>query len=242
MSKPDARAAMWIPDRRAFVAGMKEQLVIDPARTVAVSIDMHRGHLDPGVATMPVRPEDSPPVVAAAQRTLALCRQHGIPVIHVVLTFRRMPGGGHEGRGVKFWRALQAMQETLTPGQPSQIDAHNVEGSVQTEIMPGLCEPGDYVITSKKRLSSWYGTELEVLLGQLGAETLILMGINTNTCVQNAAFEAFNRDLAPVVISDCTRSMYGEDLHEFALANISRCLGWVLTEAELRSKLSSRRT
>ncbi|MDB4896414.1 MAG: hypothetical protein JWN15_2676 [Firmicutes bacterium] len=231
-------ADIWTPDRAPFLQAMKQQLQIDPRTTAVVTIDMHRGHLDPEVATMPVRPENALPVLEGAKRTLTLCREHGIAVIHVVLTLRPLPGGGHEGRGVKMWQAVMALQETLTPGQPSRIDQHNLAGSVQTELMPGLLQEGDFIVTTKKRLSSWYGTELEILLRQLKTETVLLMGINTNTCVTNAAFEAFNRDLAPVVIRECTASMYGEDLHEFALANISRCLGWVLTVAELAEKLA----
>ena len=66
---------------------------------------------------------------------------------------------------------------------------------------------------------------------------MILIGINTNTCVQCAAFEAFNRDLGVVVVSDCVHSMYGDDLHELGLENVARCLGWVLTVDELIEKL-----
>ncbi|MCZ6592888.1 MAG: isochorismatase family protein, partial [Alphaproteobacteria bacterium] len=66
---------------------------------------------------------------------------------------------------------------------------------------------------------------------------LILMGINTNTCVLNAAFESFNLTYKTVVMSDCVSSMYGLDLHEFALENVARCLGWVLTNEQAKQKV-----
>jgi nicotinamidase-related amidase len=88
------------------------------------------------------------------------------------------------------------------------------------------------VIRSKKRLSAFYGTELEVVLRARGIATVALAGINTNTCVLNTAFDAFNRDLQVIVIADAVASMYGDDLHVFGLENIRRSLGWVLSADE----------
>ena len=62
------------------------------------------------------------------------------------------------------------------------------------------------MINNKKRLDCFYGTDLEILLRTLGTETVVLMGINTNTCVMNTAFSAFNRDFQVVVIEDCVAS------------------------------------
>ena len=67
----------------------------------------------------------------------------------------------------------------------------------------------------------------------------MLVGINTNTCVLNAAFESTNRDLKTMVISDCVHSMCGDDLHEFGLQNVARCLGWVLTVDEFIAKVDA---
>ena len=66
---------------------------------------------------------------------------------------------------------------------------------------------------------------------------MILAGANTNTCVQCSAFGAYNRDLKVVVAADCVASAYGPDLHEFALENVRRRLGWVLTNSEIAEKL-----
>ena len=52
-----------------------------------------------------------------------------------------------------------------------------------------------------------------------------------------AAFSAFNFDYRVVVLSDCVARMYGDDLHVLGLQNISRCLGWVITNRQLFEKL-----
>ncbi|MHB9146151.1 MAG: cysteine hydrolase family protein [Symbiobacteriia bacterium] len=231
-------ATVDLLDRSAFKADLKNYLKLDPKTTAVITIDMHRGHLDPSVATMPADPEDSKRIVAQTAKTLEMVRSYGVPVIHAVMTNRRLPGErGSEAYGQPFWTAVAAVAESITPGRQSNAFIHNLENSVQTELIPELYRQGDHVVTSKKRLSAFYGTDLEILLRTLGTRTLLLTGINTNTCVMCTTFEAFNRDFTPVVISDCVGSMYGPDLHVFGLENVSRCLGWVLDSAELEAKL-----
>jgi len=220
-------------DRSEMIAALKAQLSIDPRETAVILVDAHRGHLDPEVATMPVSPEDARRVRENLGILVRGARGLGIPVIHVVMTHRRIPYPGAESMANPFWRAVEAAKQSLTPDRPSTISGHNLEGSVQTEIVPELGpEATDYVIRSKKRLSAFYGTDLEFLLRTLKISTVAIGGINTNTCVLCTAFDAFNRDFQVIVLSDCVASMYGEDLHFFGLQNISRCLGWVLTARE----------
>jgi nicotinamidase-related amidase len=225
-----------------MVSGLKNRLIIDSASTAIVAVDMHRGHLDPSVATMPASPEDCERVIKHSKDILDFARSRNIPVIHVILIHRNIPGFGSEGMKVGFWRAVQDVlkeEDRLSPGRKSTTATHNLEGSPGTQIIPDLLSPTDYVINNKKRLDCFYGTDLEILLRTLGIETVILMGINTNTCIMNTAFSAFNRDFQVVVISDCVASMYGDDLHVLGLENIKRCLGYVLTVKEFKDKIES---
>jgi len=229
-----------IVDRSSMIDKLRDGLVLKPRETAIVTIDMHRGHLDPKVATMAAKPEDATRVIAAAKKLLNLARASGIPVIHVKLVYRKIPGIGSEGMTQPFWRALHEMvsdEDRLTPGRRSTVDDHNLVGSPGTELIPELYADGDYVIDNKKRLDCFHGTDLKTLLEILGAKTVCLMGINTNTCVLNTAFTAFNNDYRVVVLSDCVASMYGDDLHELGLQNIVRCLGWTLNNTQFREKL-----
>jgi nicotinamidase-related amidase len=229
-----------ILDRSEMEAPLKAALALDPARTAFVAVDMHRGHLDPAVATMPADAEDGRRVVANARRLFDFGRARGIPVIHVILVHREIPGIGSEAMQNPFWKSVQehlAEENRLSPGRRSTTRFHNLAGSPGTEIIPELRAEGDYVIDNKKRLDCFFGTDLETLLRTLGVKTVVLTGINTNTCVLNTAFSAFNRDFQVVVASDGVASMYGEDLHVLGLENVKRCLGYVLTVDELKKKL-----
>jgi nicotinamidase-related amidase len=232
-------AQVEIVNRSTMIDKLHAGLVLRPRETAILTIDMHRGHLDPAVATMAAKPEDAKRVIAAASELLDFARERGLPVVHIKLVYRRIPGHGSEGMTQPFWRAIHELSDTdrLTPGRASTVDGHNLMGSPGTEIMPELYREGDYVIDNKKRLDCFYGTDLNQLLQGLGATTVCLMGINTNTCVLNTAFTAFNLDYRVVVLSDCVASMYGEDLHVLGLQNVARCLGWVLDNGEFRDKI-----
>src|SRR3954464_11336106 len=233
-----------IVDRSSLIAGLYKELNLEKNKTAIVTIDMHRGHLDMDVATMPAQPEDAKRVIANARAALDFVRDKGVPVIHVILVYRRIPGLGSEGMVSPFWRAMHAAfgeRDRLTPGRTSTVREHNIEGSRGTEIIPELFREGDYVIDNKKRLDCFYGTDLRFLLDTLGVRNVVLMGINTNTCVLNTSFTAFNFDYRVVVLSDCVASMYGDDLHVLGLQNVARCLGWVVTNQQFFEKLKETR-
>jgi nicotinamidase-related amidase len=231
-------ATVEIVDRSVFLAHMYRELQLDPRETAVVTIDMHRGHLDMEVATMPASPQDARRVIANGRAALEFARDRKIPVIHVVLTFRRLPDGRTEGQVSEFWKAVnkQAATDRLTLGRNSTTSEHNVEGMPGTQIIPELFHDGDFVINNKKRLDCFFGTDLRQLLDTLGVKNVVLMGINTNTCVLNTSFTAFNFDYRVVVLSDCVASMYGDDLHELGLQNVARCMGWVISNSQFFEK------
>ena len=221
------------------MAALADRLVLDPARTALITVDCHRGHLDPEVATMPVEPSTAARVVSTIARLCSFARELDMPVVHVILETLTLRGKV-ESTANPFWREVEAARQSLTPGRKSTVYGHNLTGSVQTQLMPEL-GPGtsDVVIRSKRRLSIYRDTDLDQVLRTLAVDTVVLAGINTNTCVQCAAFESFNRDLRVVVVSDGVASMYGDDLHRFGLENVARCLGWVLPTDEVMARLAA---
>ena len=193
---------------------------LEAGRTAAVAIDMHRGHLDPAVATLPLAAERCGPIVKRAASLFAGLRERGVPIVHVVTEYR----DAAEIAANPFWKAAHD-----DPGKARRgILRHNLAGSPGTEIIAELHDPRDLVVRGKKRYSSFHGTDLEFVLRRLGVDTLVLAGINTTTCVLNAAFDATNRDFRVVVAADAVDSMDGEAMHEFALILMGAALGWPL--------------
>lgn len=204
------------------------------ARTALIAIDMHRGHLDPSVATLPLPAERCGPVIKRAAALFAELRTHGVPIVHVVTEYR----DAAEIAANPFWKAAHDDPSKARRG----ILRHNVAGGPGTEIIPELHDPRDLVVRSKKRYSVFQPTDLEfVLRRRLGADTVILAGINTTTCVLCAAFEATNRDFRVIVAADAVDSMDGEEMHRFALRLIEAAIGWPLGNDEIARALASGR-
>ena len=200
-------------------------------RTAVVAIDMHRGHLDPAVATLPLPAERCGPVIKRAASLFADVREHRVPIVHVVTEYR----DAAEIAANPFWKAAHDDPAKARRG----ILKHNLMGGPGTEIIPDLYDPRDVVVRSKKRYSVFQPTDLEfVLRHRLGIDTVILAGINTTTCVLCAGFEATNRDFRVVVAADAVDSMDGEDMHRFALRLITAAIGWPLTNEEIRRALA----
>jgi len=205
---------------------------LDAARTAVVAVDMHRGHLDPAIATLPLPATRCAPLIKRAAALFADLRARGVPIIHVVTEYR----DAAEIAANPFWKAAHDDATKARRG----ILGHNLAGAPGTEIIPELHDPRDVVVRSKKRYSVFTPTDLEfVLRRRLGADTVILAGINTTTCVLCAAFEATNRDFRVVVASEAVDSMDGEDMHRFALRLITAALGWPLTNDEILHALGT---
>lgn len=75
--------------------------------------------------------------------------------------------------------------------------------------------PHDYVI-AKRRYSCFFGTELDILLKGLKAETLILTGGFTDVCVHYTFVDAHQRDFYCRVVEDCVTGS-SQEAHDGAL-------------------------
>lgn len=205
---------------------------LDRARTALVAVDMHRGHLDPAVATLPLPAERCGPLIKRAAALFADLRARGVPVVHVVTEYRDPAEIGAN----PFWKAVHDDPTRARRG----ILRHNLAGGPGVEIIPELQDPRDLVVRGKKRYSAFRDTDLEfVLRSRLGAETVILAGVNTTTCVLCAAFEATNRDFRVVVAADAVDSMDGEDMHRLALRLVDAALGQALGNDEILKALDA---
>jgi len=77
-----------------------------------------------------------------------------------------------------------------------------VEGDPAAEIHPAVAPgPGDLVVT-KRRVSGFTGSDLDVVLRALGAGTLVLTGIATSGVVLSTLRQAADLDYGLIVLAD----------------------------------------
>ncbi len=208
-------------------------LGVDDFRAAVVAIDLHRGHLDLSVATMPVKSQaQASRIVDANRRFLDACRRASIPVAHL-LTQYRDPA---EIRSNPFWRT-----RAENPDNPRKhVLKHNLAGSPGCTILPEIHASGDWVVDTKKRYDCFVGTDLDFLLRSHSINTLLVTGVNTNSCVLSTVAAACSRDYAVVVVEDCVDTMDSPELHAAALLCIRTAFGFVMTGDALLAELNSR--
>lgn len=211
-----------------------ERFGVDSVRPAVVTIDMHRGHLDPAVATMPVLPGTEKRTIEANAAFLRAARAAHVPVIHVLTRYNDVS----EIRMNPFWRT-RADDPSATR---KHVERHQLRDGPGCEIMPEILDASyDLVVDTKRRYDCFEATDLEFVLRSRGANVLLLTGINTNSCVLATAVRANVRDFAPVVVEDCVDTMDGPELHAAGLAVIRTAFGWTMTSAQVREEIFAAR-
>lgn len=205
-----------------------------PVRPAALTIDLHRGHLDPDVATLPLPADTAARVTAANVEFLRGLRDLDVPVVHVVTRYRDVG----EIHGNAFWRAIADTEATR-----ANVMRHNLEGLPGLQLMPGIFDGArDRVVDTKKRYDCFLATDLEFTLRSLGVNLLLITGVNTNSCVLATTIAASVRDFACIVVSDCVDSVDGPELHHGALACIERAFARVASAEEALRLLADLRS
>ena len=202
-------------------------LGVDNLKAAVVAIDLHRGHLDLSVATMPVQSEAQARRVIEANKALFdWCRGKGIPIAHLVTTYR----DAEEIRVNPFWRT-----RAENPDNPRKnVLKHNIAGMPGCTIMPELHDQKrDWVVNTKKRYDCFVGTDHDFVLRSHGINTLIITGVNTNSCILSTVVAACSKDYAVIVAEDCVDTMDAPELHAAALLCMRTAFGFVMNNTEI---------
>jgi nicotinamidase-related amidase len=166
-------------------------------RVALIVIDMQQSYSQPaeqaGIPLMAGFAEQVDRVIDVVDA----CRAAGVPVIFTQEVHRRDL--------VDFGRELDG-DESI----------HCLEGDPGTELVEELRpRDGDYFI-AKRRYSCFFGTDLEILLKGLKAETLILIGGMTDVCVHYTFVDGHQHDYYCRVVRDCVGGTSPE-AHQAAL-------------------------
>ena len=81
---------------------------------------------------------------------------------------------------------------------------HGIAGTPEAQTSPLLDpQPTDYVV-EKRRYSGFFQTGLLLLLNELGVDTLICCGMDTNICVKHTVADAYFNNFNIIVVEDAT--------------------------------------
>jgi nicotinamidase-related amidase len=160
------------------------------------------------------------------QQAITAARGAGVPVVYVTVGFR--PGYPEVSPRNRAFAGL-ASSGRFAAGEPS--------AEIHAAVAP---EPGDLVVT-KRRVSAFTGSDLDVLLRSLGAGTLVLTGIATSGVVLSTLRQAADLDYRLVVLADgCLDA--DPEVHQVLTGKVFPRQADVLTVAEWAEDLAARRT
>ncbi|PZX13468.1 nicotinamidase-related amidase [Palleronia aestuarii] len=154
-------------------------------RAVLIVIDIQKGAFlgaeENGIPMMPAYVEN----MHRARRVIDAARAAGLPLVFLQEHHRRdMVDYGRELDGAEGVHCRAG-----DPGTPIAVEE------------TGYREGEDYFVR-KRRYSGFFGTDLEILLKGLRAETLILVGGMTDVCVHYTFADAHQHDYHCRVITD----------------------------------------
>jgi maleamate amidohydrolase len=167
---------------------MSETERLDRHRTALIAYDVCRRALAPAD---PARQVAMQAVLVAWVRLISLARATGLPVIYTT------PVSRADGADV----VLVPTDLSAETGVPSLTNA--VEGSAEAGFPDDIAPRKQDYVFLKRRPSAFYGTGIGELLRMLRRDTIIIAGGATNRGVETSVREAFNMDIASVVVREC---------------------------------------
>ncbi len=186
------------------------------AKTAILVMDMQVG-----IVTRYAQTGDFLAPVSAA---IAAARAASMPVIYVAVAFR--PGFPEVSPSNKSF-------STIKQRPPSALTAMTT-----VEIHPAIApQPTDIVVT-KRRVSAFSGSDLEVVLRAQGIAHLVLCGIATSGVVLSTLREAADKDYQLTVLADCCFDN-DEEVQRVLLSKVFPRQAEVVQAEAWRTKLNS---
>lgn len=188
-------------------------MTLDPQACAVVVVDMINEFCKPGGAMVLPGYER---LVGPQLQVITAARAAGVPVIWV-----------HD-----VHRANVRQDREWLKRSP-----HCVEKTWAVEIIEDLGARDDEIHVDKRRYSSFFGTDLDLTLKDLGVTQLVVFGVVTNICVRSTVHDAFFNGYGVVVPQDCCAAT-GPREQESSLYDIATHFGTVSDAATVAAAMA----
>ena len=202
---------------------------IDWERAALLLIDMQNYGCNPDAGLGPMLSERHPEiagyylprvtgtVVPNARRLLEGFRAAGRRVV-----FTRHGPLLADGSDMVARRRRRDREALATTGTPALWHRGTFEHEVVADLTPAAAE----LVLDKNTSSAFSSTGIEWLLRNMDVETLVLLGIATDMCVETTARDAADRGFNVILVEDATATFF-EHHHRAALSAFARVFGQV---------------
>jgi nicotinamidase-related amidase len=215
----------WKTAYRSFYyqdAPEPEDLSLPPAETALLCIDVQNY----GLATKPTSDEQArwepfyqrmhETVIPNLRALQATFRQHNIDVVHA-----RIACLLNDGRDRSLSQKMPGWNNLLMP-----------RDTEESQIIPELAPVADEIIVTKTTDSALTGTNLRLILTNMGIRNVIVTGIYTDQCVSSTVRSLADESFNVIVVEDCCAAGTLE-LHHRELEIINMIYCHVLNSAEV---------
>lgn len=186
--------------------------LVDPAHTVLVTQECQKGVIGPDAALPQLADAAASTTIPNGALLLAAAREAGVPVVHCVAQ-RRTDGLG-SNHNARLFLGMLKTGVALTPGTPA------VE--VIDEFGPA---PSDIVLSRLHGVGPMGGTDLDPVLRNLGAGTIVGIGVSVNVGMLDFALDAVNAGYQMVMPHDAVAGVPAD----YARAVMDHTLGLLCT-------------
>lgn len=162
-------------------------------------------------------------VIPNTARMLELARRAGIECL-----FARIACHTRDGRDRSMSQKLPGWNNLLLP-----------KDEMPSQLVPELQPAGDEIVVTKTTDSALTGTNLRLILHNLGIRTVICCGIFTDQCVSSTVRSLADESYAVIVLDDCCAAA-SDDLHAKELEIINMIYCHVMSSGDLADILGRR--
>lgn len=168
--------------------------------------------------------KDNSSLIQSLTQAIQTARANKIPVIYVVVGFRK--GYPEVSSNNKSFSAFKK-NVTMSLDTEEAIHIHDAVAPQEHEI-----------VITKKRVSAFIGSDLEVVLRSLNIKRIVLTGISTSGVVLSTVREAADKDYAITILSDCCADM-DEEVHRVLTTKIFIKQADVMKEEEWKAQIEN---
>jgi ureidoacrylate peracid hydrolase len=216
---------------RVTLPARPEPILIDPATTAVIAIDMQNAYASPGgyVDLAGFDISGAAGVIGRVAQVLTTARQAGVQVVYLQ--------NGWDGDYVEAgtpsspnWHKSNALKTMRK--RPELAGQLLARGGWDYELVDALApQPGD-IRVHKTRYSAFFNSQLDSILRARGIRTLVFVGIASNVCVESTLRDAFHLEYFSVMLGDATHHLGPDFVHQATLYNVETFFGWVSTVAD----------
>jgi len=207
----------WKTAFRSFyyqTAAPPEDIVLSPERTAVLVIDIQNTYLEPKEDSFedrrwqPFVARMNETVIPNTARLLDWARGEGVEVI-----FARIACQTQDGRDRSLSQKKPGFNYLLLP-----------KDREDSQIVPALAPQGDEIVVTKTTDSALTGTNLRLMLHNIGITHVIVAGIYTDQCVSSTVRSLADESFNVLVVHDACAAAT-DDLHrrELEIINMIYC-------------------